>query len=142
MLFINFYIWYFLDHFTINSITGELETNKELDRESQALYNLTIIASDNGSPPLSSSMAVQIHVLDLNDNKPKFEKTIYDISVLENITVSSVLTTVSPFFLSPLTFIRITEIYYLRSLFIYIFGRNNVLKREKLFKQESCRTKN
>ena len=87
----------FLGDFTINSITGELETNKELDRENQALYNLTITASDNGNPSLSSSMVVQIHVLDLNDNKPRFEKTVYEISVLENVTVSTVLTRVSRF---------------------------------------------
>ena len=76
-------------------MTGELETNKELDRENQALYNLTITASDSGSPPLSSSMAVQINVLDLNDNIPRFEKAVYEMSVLENITVSTVLITVS-----------------------------------------------
>ena len=87
----------FLGDFTINSITGELETNKELDRENQALYNLTITASDNGNPPLSSSIVVKIHVLDLNDNKPRFEKTVYEISVLENVTVSTVLTRVSRF---------------------------------------------
>ena len=76
-------------------MTGVLETNRLLDRENQSSYNLTITASDNGKPPLSSSIEVRIDVLDLNDNKPKFEKTAYEISVYENVTVSTVLTRVS-----------------------------------------------
>ena len=81
--------------FFIDQTTGVVKTNTILDRETQPYYNLTITASDNGTPPLSSSMEARIAVLDLNDNAPKFEKSVYEISVHENVTVSTVLVRVS-----------------------------------------------
>ena len=39
-----------------------------LDREKQAVYYLTLQATDGGN--LSSSTTLQIHVLDVNDNSP------------------------------------------------------------------------
>ncbi|BHF64159.1 Protocadherin-9 [Sparganum proliferum] len=41
-----------------------------LDRETISSYTFTVIASDTGNPPLSSTAQVQIHISDVNDNAP------------------------------------------------------------------------
>nr|XP_029516679.1 protocadherin beta-15-like [Oncorhynchus nerka] len=61
-----------------------LVTTGELDRELVSDYNITIIATDEGSPPLSSSKTVQLSVADVNDNPPVFEEQSYSAHVTEN----------------------------------------------------------
>uniref|UniRef100_A0A8C9U0P4 Protocadherin gamma-A11-like n=1 Tax=Scleropages formosus TaxID=113540 RepID=A0A8C9U0P4_SCLFO len=61
-----------------------LETTEQLDRETQSEYNVTITATDEGSPPLSSNKTLHIRVSDVNDNPPVFEKQSYTAFVLEN----------------------------------------------------------
>uniref|UniRef100_A0A8C2ZEA1 Cadherin domain-containing protein n=1 Tax=Cyclopterus lumpus TaxID=8103 RepID=A0A8C2ZEA1_CYCLU len=47
-------------------------------------YTLTVVATDKGEPPLSSTMDVTMTVLDVNDNTPSFSQNIYDIEIEEN----------------------------------------------------------
>ncbi|XP_052342974.1 protocadherin gamma-A11-like [Oncorhynchus keta] len=61
-----------------------LVTTGELDRELVSDYNITITATDEGSPPLSSSKSVQLSVADVNDNPPVFEEQFYKAHVTEN----------------------------------------------------------
>ncbi|XP_031647251.1 protocadherin gamma-A11-like [Oncorhynchus kisutch] len=61
-----------------------LVTTRELDRELVSDYNITITATDEGSPPLSSSKSVQLSVADVNDNPPVFEEQSYKAHVTEN----------------------------------------------------------
>ncbi|XP_021439403.2 protocadherin beta-16-like [Oncorhynchus mykiss] len=61
-----------------------LVTTGELDRELVSDYNITITATDEGSPPLSSSKTVQLSVADVNDNPPVFEEQSYKAHVTEN----------------------------------------------------------
>ncbi|XP_038867631.1 protocadherin beta-16-like [Salvelinus namaycush] len=61
-----------------------LVTTSELDRELVSDYNITITATDEGSPPLSSSKSVQLSVADVNDNPPVFEEQSYKAHVTEN----------------------------------------------------------
>ncbi|XP_064829048.1 protocadherin gamma-A11-like [Oncorhynchus masou masou] len=61
-----------------------LVTMGELDRELVSDYNITITATDEGSPPLSSSKSVQLSVADVNDNPPVFEEQSYKAHVTEN----------------------------------------------------------
>ncbi|XP_045579946.1 LOW QUALITY PROTEIN: protocadherin gamma-A11-like [Salmo salar] len=61
-----------------------LVTTGELDRELVSDYNITITATDEGSPPLSSSKSVQLSVADVNDNPPVFEGQSYKAHVTEN----------------------------------------------------------
>ena len=55
-----------------------------LDRERVAQYNVTIIASDEGTPPLSSTSAFTVHVSDVNDNAPRFPEPVINVYVKEN----------------------------------------------------------
>ncbi|KAM9795556.1 protocadherin gamma-A12-like [Neosynchiropus ocellatus] len=61
-----------------------LVTTGQLDREVVSDYNITITATDEGSPPLSSSKSVHLSVADINDNPPVFEEQSYSAYVTEN----------------------------------------------------------
>uniref|UniRef100_A0A4W4H0P7 Cadherin domain-containing protein n=1 Tax=Electrophorus electricus TaxID=8005 RepID=A0A4W4H0P7_ELEEL len=61
-----------------------LVTTNPLDRETEAYYNITITATDGGSPPLSSSKTIHLMVSDVNDNPPIFEQKSYSAYVMEN----------------------------------------------------------
>ncbi|XP_029526482.1 protocadherin beta-16-like isoform X12 [Oncorhynchus nerka] len=61
-----------------------LITTSELDREIISDYNITITATDEGSPPLSSSTTIHVSVSDVNDNPPVFEEQSYSAYVTEN----------------------------------------------------------
>ncbi|XP_036846209.1 protocadherin beta-15 isoform X18 [Oncorhynchus mykiss] len=61
-----------------------LVTTSELDREIISDYNITITATDEGSPPLSSSTTIHVSVSDVNDNPPAFEEQSYSSYVTEN----------------------------------------------------------
>ncbi|XP_040200860.1 protocadherin gamma-B1-like isoform X37 [Rana temporaria] len=67
----------------------ELILEKPLDREKQSIYELVLTAIDGGQPPKSGTALIQIIVLDINDNFPRFNKATYKISLNENIPVNS-----------------------------------------------------
>nr|XP_040030861.1 protocadherin gamma-A11-like isoform X2 [Gasterosteus aculeatus aculeatus] len=71
-----------------------LVTTGQLDRERQSDYNITITATDEGSPPLSSSKTVQLSVADINDNPPVFKEQSYSAYVSENNKAGSTLCSV------------------------------------------------
>ncbi|XP_028271994.1 protocadherin gamma-A11-like isoform X43 [Parambassis ranga] len=72
-----------------------LVTTGQLDRELVSDYSITITATDDGSPPLSSSKTVQLSVADINDNPPVFEEQSYSAYVTENNKPGSTLCSVS-----------------------------------------------
>ena len=59
--------------FTIESHSGLITTSRPLDREKVTFYQLTIQASDMGTPSKHSLNSVTVYVADENDNSPKFE---------------------------------------------------------------------
>ncbi|XP_073730281.1 protocadherin gamma-A6-like isoform X23 [Misgurnus anguillicaudatus] len=61
-----------------------LVTDAALDRERVSSYNITITATDSGSPALSSLKTLNLKVLDVNDNPPRFQKTGYTTYITEN----------------------------------------------------------
>ncbi|KAM6970692.1 protocadherin alpha-C2-like isoform 1-T1 [Aplochiton taeniatus] len=71
-----------------------LVTSAFLDRETTAAYNVTLSATDGGTPPLSSQKTIQVDVADVNDNPPRFEQTSYTVYVTENNAPGALLCTV------------------------------------------------
>ncbi|XP_073212240.1 protocadherin gamma-B1-like isoform X26 [Lepidochelys kempii] len=59
-------------------------TDSTLDRERTPEYNITIIATDNGSPLLSTQKTILLQISDVNDNAPAFEKPSYTAYMPEN----------------------------------------------------------
>ena len=89
---LNSYVTYTLDpssmnanHFVVNLTTGDIYTAVELDYENIQQYNITIIAIDAGSVPLSSTAVLSIDVMDINDNNPVFINLPYVASLDENL---------------------------------------------------------
>lgn len=84
-----------LQWFGINRTSGELLLTASLDRESYSLINLMVTGSDQGVPPLSSVVSVQISVVDVNDNAPTFSQNVYTASVPEFLATGASATRVS-----------------------------------------------
>ncbi|XP_034400139.1 protocadherin beta-16-like [Cyclopterus lumpus] len=61
-----------------------LMTDAALDRENLSECNITVIASDAGSPPLLTKRTFYLKVSDVNDNAPVFPRVPYSAFVTEN----------------------------------------------------------
>ncbi|XP_034037719.1 protocadherin alpha-4-like [Thalassophryne amazonica] len=66
-----------------------------LDRETISEYEISITATDEGSPPLSSTRIITVEVSDVNDNKPVFPDELVNIYVKENSEIGVNIKTVS-----------------------------------------------
>ncbi|XP_036933511.1 protocadherin alpha-8-like isoform X10 [Acanthopagrus latus] len=90
------------DHFSLDiqssgdqSVSAELVLQKALDREKQAVIELTLTAIDGGKPPKTGTLHIQINVLDVNDNSPLFSKSLYKVQVVENANIGTALLTLT-----------------------------------------------
>ncbi|XP_053497903.1 putative protocadherin beta-18 [Ictalurus furcatus] len=61
-----------------------LVTDRILDREMFSEYNITITATDEGSPSLSTNKTLRLKISDVNDNAPVFQRHSYTAYVMEN----------------------------------------------------------
>lgn len=76
------------DHlnFSINSVTGVLTNLSPMDREKQSVYKFTVYAFDMGETSLTSSVAIHVYIVDIDDHPPTFssDKKTQDLVVPEN----------------------------------------------------------
>ncbi|XP_062333222.1 protocadherin gamma-A10-like isoform X36 [Osmerus eperlanus] len=70
----------------MSSLTNyyNLISDEAFDRESTAGYNITITATDSGSPPLSNTRTLHLRISDVNDNAPNFDESTYSAYITEN----------------------------------------------------------
>ncbi|XP_051275265.1 protocadherin alpha-2-like isoform X2 [Dicentrarchus labrax] len=66
-----------------------------LDRETVSQFNVTIIATDEGTPPLSSTSVIAVHISDVNDNAPLFSEPVINVYVKENSPVGATIFTIT-----------------------------------------------
>uniref|UniRef100_A0A8C3H945 Protocadherin alpha subfamily C, 2 n=1 Tax=Chrysemys picta bellii TaxID=8478 RepID=A0A8C3H945_CHRPI len=78
------------EHFTLDVTTNddqikfaELELKKSLDREETPVFRLLLTATDRGKPELTGTVQLVITVLDVNDNAPVFNQSVYKVQMLE-----------------------------------------------------------
>ncbi|XP_031698107.1 protocadherin gamma-C3-like, partial [Anarrhichthys ocellatus] len=90
------------DHFSLDvqnigdqSVSAELVLQKALDREKQAIIELTLTAIDGGKPPKTGTLQIQVNVLDVNDNSPMFSQSLYKVQVAENANTGTKLLALS-----------------------------------------------
>ncbi|XP_054882658.1 cadherin-like protein 26 [Poeciliopsis prolifica] len=74
--------------------TGDITTRKMVDRESDhvvnGVYNLTLHAVDKGEPPMTGTVTLQIHLIDVNDNIPKLEVSQVDVCLSDGQTPTNI----------------------------------------------------
>lgn len=89
------------DVFFVDPIYGDIFTKHSLKYKHSAKnaspeneYTLTVLATDNGKPPLSAECLIVINVIDSNNNAPQFEKKKYFSPIPINLELWSPLITV------------------------------------------------
>lgn len=73
----------------IDATSGLITTAAGLDHEIETELRFLVVATDGGSPSMSSTASVTIHVVDVNDNKPIFKQQFYNITVKEHTAVGT-----------------------------------------------------
>ncbi|XP_070797114.1 protocadherin alpha-5-like [Pituophis catenifer annectens] len=66
-----------------------------LDREESPVHHLVLTATDGGEPKLTGTVQLVIKVLDVNDNPPVFNQSVYRVKLLENTTSGSLVITLN-----------------------------------------------
>uniref|UniRef100_A0A3B1K3V8 Si:dkey-1m11.6 n=1 Tax=Astyanax mexicanus TaxID=7994 RepID=A0A3B1K3V8_ASTMX len=79
--------------FSINPVNGIITVNNHLDREMWSHYNLTVVAINEGSPPVTGSTTVVVTINDINDNAPRL--TITEGYIRENQPHGTLVTTLA-----------------------------------------------
>lgn len=67
---------------------------ESLDRETKDSYNVRITASDGEQTSDSSDILIDVTVTDINDNSPQFQRSSYNVTVLENATIGTTVLTI------------------------------------------------
>ncbi|KAG8002549.1 Cadherin-like protein 26 [Nibea albiflora] len=68
---------------TVDSVTGNITTIKDIDRESKFvvnnIYTITVLAVDKGNPQMTGTATLSIKITDENDNVPSLTTSIIDM---------------------------------------------------------------
>uniref|UniRef100_UPI00398EB44D protocadherin-23 n=1 Tax=Pristiophorus japonicus TaxID=55135 RepID=UPI00398EB44D len=75
--------------FKLDELSGLLMLASHLDREMQESYILTILGWDNGLPVQSSTQTLMVVIVDINDEAPKFQESVYEVGVPENLNMGA-----------------------------------------------------
>ena len=81
--------------FKIDADTGLISIAGEIDHERAKEYYLTVQAKDSGVPPLYNQAAINITVMDSNDNTPMFTQSSYSARIIETAAVGKQIVTLT-----------------------------------------------
>ena len=76
-------------HFFLNLSSGKVTVSEPLDHELSPEFFLTVLATDQGSPPLTASTVLSVNVTDVNDNPPRFSQDAYTLHVSEAANIGT-----------------------------------------------------
>lgn len=86
-----------MDIFSVDKKSALISINKRIDREFNDFYEIHLKATENCSydffgkpynPHDLSILRIQVNVIDLNDNSPRFEQTHNQIGLLPDLIYS------------------------------------------------------
>lgn len=81
--------------FEVDEDSGVIKATERFDRELGASYKFFVVASDHGKPTSRSSSAeVIVDIVDVNDERPRFEHQTYSLDVDENSPIGTEVGTV------------------------------------------------
>ncbi|CAL8374879.1 unnamed protein product [Arctogadus glacialis] len=75
--------------FRVHPDTGVIVTARRFDRERQREYSVTLTATDWAEEPLIGICQLNVQILDLNDNSPKFENLRYEYFLREDTMIGT-----------------------------------------------------
>ncbi|KAM4688955.1 cadherin-19-like [Discoglossus pictus] len=83
-------------HFSIEPKSGIIRVASQIDREAKDKYHVVIQAKDmvGQMGGLSATTTATISLTDVNDNAPKFQQKIYEMSILESSLVGEMVGTI------------------------------------------------
>ncbi|KAK2188434.1 hypothetical protein NP493_132g03002 [Ridgeia piscesae] len=73
-----------VEYFYVNDITGRITARRSFDHEVMSRVTFSVIASDQGESPLSSSALIDITIQDVNDEPPILSESSYSFGIYEN----------------------------------------------------------
>ncbi|XP_013391551.1 cadherin-23 isoform X1 [Lingula anatina] len=84
-----------MDKFRIEPNSGKIKVEKgaRFNRETLDVYNLTVLALDRGTPQRSASCSAIVHILDVNDELPRFPMPEARAEVSENASIGHIVYT-------------------------------------------------
>ncbi|XP_051019295.1 protocadherin alpha-11 isoform X15 [Acomys russatus] len=81
--------------FTLDENKGELRVNGTLDYEENKFYEIEVLATDKGTPPMVGHCTVSVEILDTNDNSPEVTLTSLSLPVREDAQPNTVIALIS-----------------------------------------------
>ena len=72
----------------IDGNDGFIFTQSLFDYETQTRYNITVMATDHGTPSMSDNATILVTVMDMNDHAPRFNQSYYSFGTLEVMQVT------------------------------------------------------
>ena len=79
------------DSFAVDPMSGLITTSAPIDYEERPFYNITAVVRDMGNSSRSTSVQVEVEVIDLNDNPPIFDQPSYSRNITENSVLGALL---------------------------------------------------
>ena len=77
-------------HFVMHQLSGQISTtNFSIDYEMDTNFSLVVCATDGRMDALTSTAVVFVDVLDDNDNRPRFNSSVYHFSLVESSAVGT-----------------------------------------------------
>ncbi|XP_053663736.1 DE-cadherin-like [Anopheles marshallii] len=86
------------NYFNIDKTTGQIVSAHVFDRDAPIRdreINLTVRATDNGSPTLADVCTIKVTILDINDDPSIFQECVYQVSVTKDLPLNQSLATIS-----------------------------------------------
>nr|XP_051675918.1 protocadherin-23 isoform X1 [Oryctolagus cuniculus] len=84
------------DHFKIDANSGEVRTTRILSYDHRASYRMTVVASDQGVPPLQGQAVVNIQVIPLSTGRVTIAQNIRHLVIPENLKPAKVMSLRKP----------------------------------------------